>query len=91
MTRAAALRIIRACAAGEMPITFVRHARRRRAERRIDHGPIMSVLRMGQIVEGPYMDQHGCWRCTLRRFLAGEELTVVIAICDDELVVITAY
>ncbi len=52
---------------------------------------ILDVLRKGQIVEGPALDAHDCWRCTMRRFPRGGIATVAVAPCEDKLVIVTAY
>lgn len=91
LSRPEALRIIRRLAVDSANVTFVRHAQQRQVERRIDHWRIMAVLQKGVIVEGPALDPKGLWRCTLRRFAAGESINVVVAIGDDELIVVTAF
>ncbi len=49
-------------------------------------------LRHGTLVEGPYRDLHGYWRCTLRHLTAGDEVHVVVAFESRErLIVITVY
>lgn len=63
----------------------------RMRKRQITWAEIIKVLLQGWIVEGPALDIKGCWRCTMKRFAAGEDVTVVVSICDDTLVVITTF
>ena len=91
MTRPAALRRVRALAETAGAVVFRPHARQRRVERNMETRAILDVLRKGQIVEGPALDAHGCWRCTMRRFLRSEIATVVAALCEGKLVIVTAY
>lgn len=63
----------------------------RMRKRRISWAEIVKVLQLGQITEGPFVDQKGCWRCRLERFAAGESVKVAVSICDDVLVVITCF
>ena len=63
----------------------------RAAMRKLNWHDVLKTLQKGNIVEGPYLDQKGCWRCRMERFAAGEELAVVVAICEQSLIVITAY
>jgi hypothetical protein len=58
---------------------------------KITWAEIIKVLQMGAIIEGPALDQKGCWRCSMERYAAGEEVKVVVSICDDTLVVITTF
>lgn len=92
MTRPQARKRIRALAEQSENVTLrIRHVKKRMRERGIDLEEILNVLRKGEIVEGPYLDEKGCWRCRVERLAAGEEITVVVAICGAELVVITVF
>jgi hypothetical protein len=59
--------------------------------RKINWNEVLKVLASGQITEGPYLDNKGCWRCTMERFASGEELKVVVAISGGTLIAITAF
>ena len=87
----AALRRIRELAAESVNVVFTQHAKRQMRTRTITPPQVIDVLRLGSIVEGPALDAYGCWKCTMRRFAAGETTHVAVALCDSELVVITAY
>lgn len=90
MTPDAMLRRIRELAAVDANVRFTGHARRRMAERGILIRQVMTALRMGVIVEGPAQNMRGNWQCTLRRFAAGMEVHVAVAI-EDGVLIITVY
>jgi hypothetical protein len=91
MTRAEALRRIRHLAGDSANVVFTNHAKQRMRQRDVTPLEVLEVLRKGAITEGPAPDVKGCWRCTMERFAAGEDLAVAVAICDMTLVVITVY
>jgi len=91
MTRAEALRRIRNLAGDSANAVFSSHAKVQMRRRRVSPLEVLKVLRHGGITEGPALDLKGCWRCTMQRFAAGENLTVAVAICDMTLVVVTVY
>jgi hypothetical protein len=91
MTRIQALRRIRHLAGDSADVVFTNHAGRRMRQRRVTPLEVLEVLRKGAITEGPAPDVKGCWRCTVKRFAAGEDLSVAVAVCDMTLVVITVY
>jgi len=91
MTRPAALKRIRALAEDSSRVVFSRHAEQRLGTRGITVRKEFGVLRHGRVTEGPALDVKGCWRCAMSRFEAAEDVTVVVAICDDRLIVVTAY
>ena len=86
MTRPIALRIVREIAEDTGRLFIVPHAKSRMRARRINRSQVYSCLRQGSIVEGPYKDIHGFWRCKFQRFAAGEEISVVVAFNSRELV-----
>lgn len=88
MTPAAMLRRIRDLAAVSSNIHYTTHARRRMRQRAVTPAQVERALRTGVIEEGPALDIHGNWKCTMRRFTAGTELRVAVAI-DNGLIVIT--
>jgi hypothetical protein len=91
MTRPVALRTIRRLAAEGATLRFTVHARDQMRRRQITPRQVLGVLLKGGIEEGPSRDSHGCWRCTMRRYAAGETAVVVAAICGDRLVIVTAF
>jgi hypothetical protein len=91
MTKPVAQRRIRELAADTANVIEGPEIKSRMLKRRITWQEIINVLQMGLITEGPYLDIKGCWRCNLQRFGAGRNLTVVVAISADKLIVITAF
>lgn len=91
MTRAEALRRIRQLAGDSANVVFTAHAKAQMRRRHITPLNVLNLLRQGGITEGPALDLKGCWRCTMRRFAAGENVAAAVAICDTTLVVVTAY
>lgn len=91
MTRAEALRRIRRLAGDSANVVFTSHAKVQMRRRGITPLDVLNVPRRGGITEGPALDLKGCWRCTMQRFAAGENVTAVVAICELTLVVVTAY
>ncbi len=91
MTRPVALKRIRALAGDSARVSFSRHAEQRLGQRGITAREVFGVLHQGRITEEPALDLKGCWRCTMTRFAAGEDVVVVVAICGDRLVVVTMF
>lgn len=91
LTRPTALRTIRRLAADSAAVLFTAHARQQMRKRRITPRQVFGVLLKGGIDEGPSLDSYDCWRCTMRRYAAGETVIVVAAICGDGLVIVTAF
>lgn len=65
------------------------HAKQRMAERGITIQQIYDVLRNGRGVDGPSLDQYGCWRVKLMRFSAGKTVQVVVVVRERHLEVVT--
>lgn len=87
-----ALKMIRELAADSGRIVVVRHGRQRSRERGITRTQIERCLQKGVIAEGPALNMHGHWQVTMRRRVAGEEVTCVVAIeWATRLLVITTY
>ena len=84
------LRKVQGYAVDSGNVFVVAHARQRMAERGISLPEIMGALRRGIVVEGPFLNAHGNWQATLRRFAAGQEIEIVVAI-DNGVIVITIY
>ena len=49
---------------------------------------VLTCLEKGMMTEGPSLDVHGYWRCTMERLVAGDELTVAVAFNSRESVVV---
>jgi len=89
-----ALRIIREVAQDSSRVILTDHAKARMQVRRINLPQVLSCLLKGQIDEGPALDIHGNWTCSLRWRHAGDSIKVAIAIKHDiqtgqKLIVIT--
>jgi hypothetical protein len=68
------------------------HARYRMRDRNITRRHVLSCLRKGRVVEGPYKDVHGCWRCTMVRAVSGKDVSAAVAISfEDEAIVVTVF
>ena len=91
VSRPDALRKIRELAADSANVVAGPEYPWRAVKRKLNWHDVIRALQRDSIVEGPYLDQKGCWRCRLERFAAGEELTVIVSICGRTLVVITAF
>ena len=90
MTPVEMLRRIRELAAEDANVRFTKHAVVRMAQRKILIRQVLTVLRGGVIIEGPALNIHGNWQCTLRHFAAGNEVQVAAAI-EQGVLVITVY
>lgn len=65
------------------------HNRERMRGRNISIQQIFDVLRRGKGIDGPNLDQYGCWRIKLERFSAGRFIQVVIVVNEQRLEVVT--
>ncbi len=73
-------------------IKFSAHARRRMQERGITTPQIINCLQKGSIVEGPFpsFQNGGGYQASIKRFVAGEELKVVVCMkYSQSLLIIT--
>lgn len=77
MSAPLALKIIREIAQDTSRIVIIEHAKKRMLQRHITQDQIYKCLRTGNLTEGPAKMPRGGWRCTMRRILAGDEVTVV--------------
>ncbi len=70
------------------------HVFKQMADRDIVDRQVLSVLSESELRTGPkWNDEHEDWVCTLRRFVSGRSVTVVVGIDESkqEVTVITAY
>lgn len=72
------------------------HANSQITKRKITRKQVVTVLKTGNITEGPFLNPKHNWQCTVEGYSAGENITVVCAIESNEeageiVVVITAY
>lgn len=89
-----ALRLIREVAQDSSRVILTDHARQRMRKRRINLPQVLNCLLKGQIDEGPALDIHGNWACSVRWRHAGDFIKVAVAIKHDpktgqKLIVIT--
>jgi hypothetical protein len=90
--RAEAERAIRALAADPGRVVVTHHARIRMRQRGISFETVLAALRRGAVIDDPSRDVRGNWTCRVRRFAAGEELTVAVAIeWETGVLVITVF
>lgn len=90
--RAEAQRVIRALAADPDRVAVTRHAELRMNQRRVTFRAIVAALRLGAVIDDPSRDARGNWTCRMRRFAAGEELTLAVAIeWETRALVITVF
>jgi len=71
------------------------HAEKKMMQRDITRSQVMRCLRSGAITEGPARGIKGNWELTMNVLSAGDSVTVVAALDNDEngnhILVITAY
>ncbi|HEX6929696.1 MAG TPA: DUF4258 domain-containing protein [Gammaproteobacteria bacterium] len=88
-------KVIRKVARDSGRVFFTMHAETRMRERGINRTQVLRCLRLGRVVEGPARDTHGKWIATLEVLSAGDVVTVVAALDNDDtgnlVVVITVY
>jgi len=73
-------------------IIFTNHALTQMKKRHITQGLVLETLRHGKIILSPEVDYGGDLKCRMEYLVAGLNIRVVIALCDDNpnLVVVTA-
>ncbi len=83
---------IRELSGSSANVIFTPHARKRMRQRDITDLQVLEVLRRGSVVqgEGPAPDIHGNWKATFRKIVAGQEVSVAVALSNG-IVVITVY
>ena len=91
-SRSDAEKIIKDIAADSSRVILSNHARKQMRIRQITPKQVLRCLEMGGVTEGPWKDNMtGDWRCTVRRFAAGQEVQVAVAFSTKErLIVVTA-
>ena len=67
------------------------HFKQRMRERGINIRLVMEVLRSGRAIGRPEQDEFGDWRIRMRRKVAGQRVTVVVAVCADHIECITTW
>lgn len=56
------------------------HVQDRMEKRHISMRQVLDVVRNGEVIDGPKLDQYGDWRLKLKRLSAGRRVQVVVAI-----------
>jgi hypothetical protein len=67
----------------------VPHFRDRLAKRRLTMRQALDALRHGEPVGAPRLDEYGCWRVKLRKVSAGRPVSLVVALDEERVVVVT--
>ena len=75
-----ASKFIREAAQDSARVIWTKHVLDRMKERRISTNQVLTVLRQGVIIEGPARGVRANWECTVEYFVAGDRITVVVAI-----------
>ena len=73
-----------------LPLAFTYHARLRLFERRIRTDDIISALRKAEVLE-KYLDDEPCPSVLVMGIIGDQVYHCVVAICNDNLRIITAY
>jgi hypothetical protein len=58
------------------------HAKADMADRDISMRQVMTTLCEGSVNQGPVLDDSSCWRCRVRKRVAGRLIRVAVAIYD---------
>lgn len=66
------------------------HLQQRMKERGIAMRQVLEVVRKGDCVSGPTLDEYGDWRLKLTRMVAGRRVQAVVAIRESNFTVVTA-
>jgi hypothetical protein len=91
LTRADALRLVRALAADSANVGLTKHCREESMpDRGITMRQVLDCLRKGVIIEGPMIDVYGNWKMDIYR--QADNLTCAVAIeWRTHLIIITVY
>lgn len=65
------------------------HVRQRMLQRKISMRQVLEVLRHGECVSRPKLDEYGDWRIKLKRVVAGRRVQVVVAVKRHSIAVVT--
>lgn len=81
---------IREVAADSNNVVLTNHAKEQMLARGWSIRQVRGCLQRGTVSEGPFVNAHGNWQCTLQRFAAGNNVKVAVAIdWPAKLIVIT--
>ena len=80
MNDAAAVKLLRAIAKDSERVFYTEHARVRMRQRKVTPVQILECLEKGIISESVFLDQHGNWKLTVSRRVAGKELRALATV-----------
>lgn len=87
-------RHVRAVAKNTVAVIFTRHASAQMGKRKISTPEVFECLREGTIRRTPEPNNKmGSLECRMERYVAGRELAVVVALCDEnpDVLVVTVF
>lgn len=87
-------RHIRSVAKDSSSVFFTKHVKVRMVQRKVSTLEVLECVRNGVIRRVPELnDDTGSLECQMERYVAGRELSVIVALCDDDpdIVLVTVY
>lgn len=75
-------------------VFFTAHVKKQMAKRKISTLEVFECIRMGTIRREPELsDDQESLECRMERYIAGRELAVIVALCDDDpnVILVTVY
>ena len=94
MAQAQLAKRIRQLARDSSNVFLTDHVKKQMAQRKVSHAEVVECLRCGTITRVPEIsDDMESLECRMERYVAGRDLTVVAAICeeDPDVVVVTVF
>jgi hypothetical protein len=85
---------IRSVAKDSSSVYFTVHVKVRMVKRKVSTLEVLECVRNGVIRRVPELnDDTGSLECRMERYVAGRELSVIVALCDDDpdIVLVTVY
>ena len=89
LTPVSALELIRELAENSENIIITQHAKGRMKSRVVSFTQVIRCLKNGIFVEEPYRDMKGGWSMKLEVWTAGRPISVLLAIHNRKLIIIT--
>ena len=87
-------RHIRTLAQDSGAVLFTQHVRVQMCRRKVSSAEVLECLRLGTLRRVPEPNPgKGSLECRMERYVAGRELAVIVALCDEDpdLVVVTVF
>lgn len=87
-------RHIRTLAQDSGAVLFTQHVRVQMRRRKVSSAEVLECLRLGTLRRVPEPNPgKGSLECRMERYVAGRELAVIVALCDEapDLVVVTVF